>query len=100
AGQDDPKGKRENKKPRGEYLEAHTLCRCQKYTDRQKCGQDKNDRYIRRQVLDHLLDPFITLDPSIANRDHAMCALSDVWFVGDEDDRVALLMQLFKEVHD
>src|SRR5437763_7699586 len=47
-----------------------------------------------------LLDSLVFFDQAVADRDDAMRARSDVVLVGDQDDGVALFVELFEEVHD
>src|SRR5437763_2130153 len=47
-----------------------------------------------------LLDLLVFFDQSVADRDDATCSSSDVMLVRDQDDGVALFVELLKEVHD
>src|SRR4029077_7361693 len=47
-----------------------------------------------------LAGAFVFFDFAVAEADHAVCVQCDVSFVGDKNDRVALLMQAREKSHD
>ncbi len=59
------------------------------------CGKlcARHYAYVRARSISTPLE-------AVANRDHAMSVVRDVGLVGDEDDGVALGVQIVKERHD
>src|SRR5438876_758257 len=75
--------------------------------DRRRAGKDRSlpntsgsgDVSLLVGIAAVLLYSLVFFDQAVADRDDAMCPRSDVVLVRDQDDRVALFVKLFEEVH-